>query len=143
MNNNSRSLLVAEYFHVIQREYLMAEFRRKIYFSPKDKRYFSRVMEFKREKIEDIAKRNQLMSIFTSPDKMRDLRAELFDPLNRPLFTMGPKDVANYYSINSDFSYRGEVWKLDAVKDDCVTLYNEHTQVYADNVPKAEVIRVL
>ena len=68
MNNNSRSLSVAEYFHVIQREYLMAEFRRKIYFSPKDKRYFSRVMEFKREKIEDIAKRNQLMSIFTSPE---------------------------------------------------------------------------
>lgn len=134
---------MAEYFHVIQREYLMAEFRRKIYFSPKDKRYFSRVMEFKREKIEDIAKRNQLMSIFTSPDKMRDLRAELFDPLNRPMFAMSPKDWVNYYSVNSDFSYRGEVWKLDAVKGDYITLYNERSQVYADNVPKSEVIRVL
>lgn len=141
--NSARSLSVAEYFHVIQREYLMAEFRRKIYFSPKDKRYFSRVMEFKREKICDIANRNKLTSIFTSPEKMRDVRAELFDPLNRPMFAMSPKDWMNYYSVNSDFSYRGEVWKLDAVKGDFITLYNEQSQVYADNVPKSEVIRVL
>ncbi len=141
--NNVRSLSVAEYFHVIQREYLMAEFRRKIYFSPKDKRYFSRVMEFKREKIHDIANRNKLTSIFTSPEKMRDVKAELFDPLNRPMFAMSPKDWVNYYSVNSDFSYRGEVWKLDAVKGDFITLYNERSQVYADNVPKSEVIRVL
>lgn len=141
--NNTRSLSVAEYFHVIQREYLMAEFRRKIYFSPKDKRYFSRVMEFKREKIHDIANRNKLTSIFTSPEKMRDVKAELFDPLNRPMFAMSPKDWVNYYSVNSDFSYRGEVWKLDAVKGDYITLYNERSQVYADNVPKSEVIRVL
>lgn len=141
--NSTRSLSVAEYFHVIQREYLMAEFRRKIYFSPKDKRYFSRVMEFKREKICDIANRNKLTSIFTSPEKMRDVRAELFDPLNRPMFAMSPKDWMNYYSVNSDFSYRGEVWKLDAVKGDFITLYNERSQVYADNVPKSEVIRVL
>ena len=141
--NNARSLSVAEYFHVIQREYLMAEFRRKIYFSPKDKRYFSRVMEFKREKIHDIANRNKLTSIFTSPEKMRDVKAELFDPLNRPMFAMSPKDWVNYYSVNSDFSYRCEVWKLDAVKGDYITLYNERSQVYADNVPKSEVIRVL
>ena len=141
--NSVRSLSVAEYFHVIQREYLMAEFRHKIYFSPKDKRYFSRVMEFKREKICDIANRNKLTSIFTSPEKMRDVRAELFDPLNRPMFAMSPKDWMNYYSVNSDFSYRGEVWKLDAVKGDFITLYNERSQVYADNVPKSEVIRVL
>lgn len=141
--NSVRSLSVAEYFHVIQREYLMAEFRRKIYFSPKDKRYFSRVMEFKRDKICDIANRNKLTSIFTSPEKMRDVRAELFDPLNRPMFAMSPKDWMNYYSVNSDFSYRGEVWKLDAVKGDFITLYNERSQVYADNVPKSEVIRVL
>lgn len=141
--NSVRSLSVAEYFHVIQREYLMAEFRRKIYFSPKDKRYFSRVMEFKREKICDIANRNKLTSIFTSPEKMRDVRAELFDPLNRPMFAMSPKDWMNYYSVNSDFSYRGEVWKLDAVKGDFITLYNERSQVYADNVPKSEVMRVL
>lgn len=141
--NNARSLSVAEYFYVIQREYLMAEFRRKIYFSPKDKRYFSRVMEFKREKIHDIANRNKLTSIFTSPEKMRDVKAELFDSLNRPMFAMSPKDWVNYYSVNSDFSYRGEVWKLDAVKGDYITLYNERSQVYADNVPKSEVIRVL
>jgi hypothetical protein len=141
--NNARSLSVAEYFYVIQREYLMAEFRRKIYFSPKDKRYFSRVMEFKREKIHDIANRNKLTSIFTSPEKMRDVKAELFDPLNRPMFAMSPKDWVNYYSVNSDFSYQGEVWKLDAVKGDYITLYNERSQVYADNVPKSEVIRVL
>ena len=143
MNDTSRSLSVAEYFHVVQREYLIAEFRRRIYFSPKDKRYYSRVMEFKREKIDDIASRNRLESIFTSAEKLRTLKDELFDPLNRPIWGMTAKDWSNYYSVNSDFSYRGEVWKLDAVKGDFLTLYNEHTQVYADAVPKAEVIRVL
>lgn len=143
MNDNSRSLSVAEYFHVIQREYIIVEFKRKIYFSPKDKRYYEKVMRFKREKIEDIANRNKLLSIFTSTDKMQAVRAELFDAMGRPNFLTTPKDKANYYSINSDFAYRGEVWKLDAVNGECLTLYNERTQVYADGVTKNEVIRIL
>lgn len=141
--NTKKNLSAAEYFHVVQQEYLMAEFRRKIYFSPKDKRYYERLMQYKREKIEDIGMRYRLLSIFNSVDKVNAIRAELFDPLGQPMFHMSEQDWKNYYSVNSDFSYRGEVWKLDAVKGDVLTLYNERQEVYADDVSKDEVIRIL
>lgn len=141
--DTKKNLSAAEYFHVVQQEYLMAEFRRKIYFSPKDKRYYERLMQYKREKIEDIGMRYRLLSIFNSVDKVNAICAELFDPLGRPMFHMSEQDWKNYYSVNSDFSYRGEVWKLDAVKGDVLTLYNERQEVYADDVSKDEVIRIL
>lgn len=141
--DTKKNLSAAEYFHVVQQEYLMAEFRRKIYFSPKDKRYYERLMQYKREKIEDIGMRYRLLSIFNSVDKVNAIRAELFDPLGRPMLHMSEQDWKNYYSVNSDFSYRGEVWKLDAVKGDVLTLYNERQEVYADDVSKDEVIRIL
>lgn len=141
--NTKKNLSAAEYFHVVQQEYLMAEFRRKIYFSPKDKRYYERLMQYKQEKIEDIGMRYRLLSIFNSVDKVNAIRAELFDPLGRPMFHMSEQDWKNYYSVNSDFSYRGEVWKLDAVKGDVLTLYNEQQEVYVDDVSKDEVIRIL
>lgn len=141
--NTKKNLSAAEYFHVVQQEYLMAEFRRKIYFSPKDKRYYERLMQYKREKIEDIGMRYRLLSIFNSVDKVNAIHAELFDPLGRPMFHMSEQDWKNYYSVNSDFSYRGEVWKLDAVKGGVLTLYNERQEVYVDDVPKDEVIRIL
>lgn len=141
--DTKKNLSAAEYFHVVQQEYLMAEFRRKIYFSPKDKRYYERLMQYKREKIEDIGMRYRLLSIFNSVDKVNAIRAELFDLLGRPMFYMSEQDWKNYYSVNSDFSYRGEVWKLEAVKGDVLTLYNERQEVYADDVSKDEVIRIL
>ena len=45
----TRNLSVAEYFHVIQKEYLIAEFRKKIYYNPKDKNYYQRVMNHKKK----------------------------------------------------------------------------------------------
>ena len=57
----TRNLSVAEYFDVIQREYYIAEFRRKIYYSPKDKRYYGRVMEHKKVKIEDLLERGEIV----------------------------------------------------------------------------------
>ena len=46
-NNTTRHLSVAEYFLQVQKEYLIADFRRKIYFSPKDKNYYTNVWSWK------------------------------------------------------------------------------------------------
>lgn len=43
----TRNLSVAEYFLQIQKEYLIADFRRKIYYSPKDKAYWTKVCGYK------------------------------------------------------------------------------------------------
>ena len=139
----TRNLSVAEYFDVIQREYYIAEFRRKIYYSPKDKRYYGRVMEHKRVKIEDIAKRNHLDSIFTSESKAAQVRGALFDEFGRPRFEMTAEDRNNYYSVGNEFSYCGSVWTLDAVQQDGkLVLYSSYYEQY-ETVDPADAIRIL
>ena len=139
----TRNLSVAEYFDVIQREYYIAEFRRKIYYSPKDKRYYGRVMEHKKAKIEDIAKRNHLNSIFNSESKARQIRGSVFDELGRPCFEMTPEDRNNYYSRGNEFSYCGSAWTLDTVQaDGKLVLYSSYYERY-ETVDPTEAIRIL
>lgn len=141
--NKTRNLSVAEYFDVIQKEYYIAEFRKKIYYSPKDKRYYGRVMEHKRAKIEDIAGRNHLDSIFTSDAKSAEIRGMLFDGLGRPVFDMTPEDRNNYYATGNEFSYCGRIWILDAIQSDGkLVLYSSHEERY-ETVERDEVIRIL
>ncbi len=39
----TRNISIAEYFDVLQREYIISEWRRKVYYSPRDKRYYTKV----------------------------------------------------------------------------------------------------
>jgi len=139
----TRNLSVAEYFDVIQREYYIAEFRKKIYYNPKDKRYYGRVMGHKMEKIQDIAERNHLDSIFTSVSKAAEIRGSLFDVTGRPRFELTETDRENYYSTGNEFSYRGGVWVLDSIQEDGqLVLYSSHDERY-EIVSPDDVIRIL
>lgn len=143
MDKKNRNLSVAEYFLIIQKEYLIAEFRKKIYFSKNDKIYYQRVMDGKRNKINDIAKRNRLDSIFNNSEKMEEMRAELFDKLGKPKFEMSPTDIENYYASGNEFSFRGDIWILDQIKEDgTLTLYSAKFQKYED-ANKENVCRIL
>lgn len=143
MEQKTRNLSAAEYFLVIQKEYLIAEFRKKIYYNPKDKAYYQRVMEYKAKKINDIAKRNRLDSILNNSEKLEEVRSELFDKLGKPKFELTEIDIDNYYAVGNEFSFRGEVWILDQVKDDgTLTLYSAKLQEYED-VNKDDVCRIL
>lgn len=139
----TRNLSAADYFLVIQKEYLIAEFRKKIYYSPKDKAYYQRVMRHKAEKINTIANRNRLDSILNNSAKMEEIRGELFDKLGKPKFKLTELDVENYYSVGNEFSYRGDIWILDQVNQDgTLTLYSPRLQQY-ENVEKFYVCRIL
>ena len=139
----TRNLSVAEYYEIIQKEYLIAEFRKKIYYSPKDKNYYQRVMSHKEEKIRDISERNRLDSIFTSQSMLSDMRNELFDNNGRPKFDMSETDVQNYYSVGNEFSYMGEIWILDQINEDgTLTIYSNRHQRY-EKVPIEDVCRIL
>lgn len=143
MEHKNRNLSVAEYFLIIQKEYLIAEFRKKIYFSKNDKIYYQRVMDGKKNKINDIAKRNRLDSIFNNSEKMEEMRAELFDKLGKPKFEMSPTDIENYYASGNEFSFRGDIWILDQIKEDgTLTLYSAKFQKYED-ANKENVCRIL
>ena len=143
MDKKNRNLSVAEYFLIIQKEYLIAEFRKKIYFSKNDKIYYQRVMDGKKNKINDIAKRNRLDSIFNNSEKMEEMKAELFDKLGKPKFEMSPTDIENYYASGNEFSFRGDIWILDQIKEDgTLTLYSAKLQQYED-AKKENVCRIL
>lgn len=144
MNNiKTRNLSVAEYFLQIQREYLIADFRRKIYFSPKNKTYWNKVCNYKEARINAIAKRNNLNSIFNSESKLEELRNELFDHLGKPKFNMTPDDIKNYYSNGNEFSYQGEIYILDQVdQDKTLTLYSPSKEEYI-NVSMSDVSRII
>ena len=139
----TRNLSISEYFNVLQEEYLIAEFRKKIYYSPKDKAYYGRVMMHKRNKIENISKRNNLESIFTSDKKYWEVYNKLFDHSCRPKFLMNEKDVTNYYNPGNEFSYKGKVWILDQInQNDTLILYNKEENLF-EEVKKEEVFRIV
>lgn len=139
----TRNLSVAEYFLQLQKEYLLADFRRKIYYSPKDKAYYEKLMGYKKEKIVKIAKRNRLKSIFSDKRTMKSIKAELFSDDGHPIFELNTFDKQNYYSVGSEFSYMGEIWTLDQVKEDGnLTLYSLKLQRYEEVKPE-DTIRIL
>lgn len=143
VTNKTRNLSVAEYFLAIQKEYLIAEFRKKIYFSPNDKAYYQKVMNYKAEKINDIASRNRLDSILNNSERMEEMRDELFDKLGKPKFEMSKTDLENYYAVGNDFSFRGDIWILDQINEDgTLILYSEKLQVY-EIADKDEICRIL
>lgn len=136
-----KNLSVVEYYEALQREYLIAEFRSKIYISPNDKRYYRRVMRHKREKIEDIAQRNNLDSIFTSEAKQREYRDSLFEH-GKPLFELTFKDKECYFAVGNYFSYNGEAWKLESVEGDFLVIFSEK-QNKKEKISKKIAIRIL
>ncbi len=142
-NNTTRHLSVAEYFLQVQKEYLIADFRRKIYFSPKDKNYYTKVCGYKKSRIDKISERNKLHSIFNSEEKLNELRHELFDSFGRPKFKMTEEDNNNYYANGNEFSYKGEIYILDQVREDGqLTIYSPMKEEYL-TVGKFDVARIL
>ena len=143
MDSKNRELSAAEYFIQIQKEYLIAQFRSKIYFSPKNKRYWKKVMDYKAEKIKSIAMRNKLNSIFNSEEKMKDFQNRLFDRSGRPRFELTPEDLKNYYTAGNEFSFRGEIYTLDAIRSDgTLQLYSVEKQEF-EVANKEDVCRIL
>ena len=119
---NDRRLTVAEYFNAIQREYLIADFKRKIYANSKDRSYYSKVANFKNEKITDISERNCLKSVLNDKDVLKEFRNLLFSESGAPLFYMNEIDLRNYYTIDCEFSYKGKICILKGCIDDEATM---------------------
>lgn len=143
MDRQNRKLSPAEYYMQIQREYLIAQFRSKIYFSPKDKRYWKKVMRYKADKINSIASRNKLHSIFNSDEKMEDFFKKLFCSNGRPRFELTDEDWKNYYTVGNDFSYHGEIYNLDSIiQDRKLRLFSSEKNEFI-TVDKEDVCRII
>lgn len=139
----TRNISIAEFFDVLQREYLINEWRGKVYYSPKDRRYYERVCGYKRQRVEDISNRNGLKSIFNDEGVLATYRDTLFDSNGKPKFDMTYEDVRNYYSNGSDWVYKGRPYVLISVEGDSVVM-KDATVSSSDmiKVDKKEIRRI-
>lgn len=111
VKEKTRNLSTFDYLEVLSSEYVVAEMRKKIYPHSKDKQFYSRTMLHKREKIEDIASRNSLPTIFNDTKVKEAIYARLIPAFGLPNFSykneevraeLEAKDVANYYSQDGE-----------------------------------------
>ena len=138
----SRNLSKSEYFDAIQREYIIADFKRRFYSKTKDKEYYAKVARFKAEKINDSANRNNLISVINDEQKYKEVRRTLINELNQPLFEMSDIDLQNYYREGCEFVHEREVWILKGTYMKRAVIYKKDSNIQKD-VSIDEIARVL
>lgn len=103
----SRSLSVYQYFQVLQVEWLVADLRVRIFPSKKDKDYWIKVKEGKRQVVEDIAEKNHLPTIFNDSEMRRAFENKVYVDKGHPNFhykddwykyLQEPLDLLHYYT---------------------------------------------
>lgn len=82
----SRNLSVNQLFEILQEEYIVCELRFKIYPILIHKNYWKDLMEKKKEKIIDIARRNNLFSIFDDKRVKLDFEKKIIPEIGFPKF---------------------------------------------------------
>lgn len=113
LDNKNRNLSLFKFFEQLQLEYIVAELRKKIYPSDKDKNYYQKVMDNKKTKIQDIGIRNSLPSIFSTDLKVKNsLYLKVYKEVGFPLFL-----------------YRDEAHKLECESLDLRHYYKEGKEV--------------
>lgn len=83
----TRYLSTYEFYEAVQIEYICCVLRARIYPKPKDKEYWNRVAEGKKNTIESISSRNgNLPSIFTDSDLLSALQRRVYREETYPCF---------------------------------------------------------
>lgn len=107
----SRHQSLYEYLECLQLEYITCELRKKVYFKRKDKSYYSKTMDRKKIKIEDIAERNHLPTIFNDDKIKEGMYSLVYKEHGYPEFIYNSeedkvefleKDKENYYLKGSE-----------------------------------------
>ena len=100
--NKTRNLSLLDYLEVLQNEYFINEFRSRFYTRNKDREYYKKVYNCKKEKIQNISNQNSIKSIFTSEDYYRFVKDKLFNKKGFPQFPLLFRDLENYYHNGCD-----------------------------------------
>lgn len=107
----TRELSTAEYFINLQKEYLIADLRRKVYFKESDRKYWTKVAAYKRERIEKIALRSNISSIFSDHRLFEEIKFTFYGKGGFPNIpykdeyeysNLHSKDVYGYYAKDID-----------------------------------------
>lgn len=122
----SRHINILEFLEQLQLEYYQADFRRSIHHSPKNKAYWKRVMEGKREKILNVSSRSDLDNIFNNEAEAAEFRARIFPSAKHIAikFELTPEEIKLYYAPGSPVKVEVEAGKFVSGKIE---------EVYFDN----------
>ncbi len=96
-----RDQTVSQFLDSLQQEYFISEIRSKIYPKEKDKRYYKKLMKYKREKIEKIQSMHSLLTIFNSEELRNEYIHCIYPDVGLPKFDMNEQDIRNYFSNGS------------------------------------------
>lgn len=116
-NKKTRDLSILEFLKALQIEYINAELRRKIYPKVKDKSFYKRTLERKKEKILDISNRNKLPNIFNDDQIKKDFYEMIYIEWGIPNFLYKDElhhtefrrwDVINYFLPESEVRIKRE-----------------------------------
>ena len=114
MTEKSRHIPLTDFLEALQIEYLVAEIRAKIYYKPKDKKFWKdRVMVGKKDKITNIIANNpSLKTIFSSEEEKSRIRSKIMKPFGFP----------NFY-------YRDEVQRLELEYKDFFAFFSKGSEI--------------
>jgi hypothetical protein len=111
VKEKTRNLSTFDYLEVLSSEYVVAEIRKKIYPHSKDKAFYAKTMSHKRAKIEDIASRNSLPTMFNDTKVKEAIYSRIIPAFGLPNFSykneevraeLEAKDIANYYAQDGE-----------------------------------------
>lgn len=151
---STKKLSVYELFQILQIEWIVADLRARIY--PNDiKPYWNRVKEGKKKRINDIAEKNSLPTIFTDEEMKRILEKKVYQPQGIPVFRytdiehekmQQPLDLIYYYSKDATVRFEefgiqkvGKIKSFVPPNDYCMVEYEDKTQ----KMLLSEVTRIL
>lgn len=111
-----KNLSPHDYLEVLQREYIVAELRKKIYPSKGDREFWIKIMGYKQEKIDDISVRNNLPTMFNNKKEKERLYRDVYNESGYPNFkyrdheriakddrlSLPESDFINYYLVDSE-----------------------------------------
>jgi hypothetical protein len=153
--DKSRKQTVYEFFQTLQVEWIVADLRSRIYPQASDKSYWTKVKEGKKIKIETIAEKNFLPTIFVDSEMKRALENKVYNAKGVPAFLykdpahermQRPLDLTYYYAKDADvrFESYGDL-KIGKIKSyvpfsETIVLISEEKEI---TVPTEEVTRII
>lgn len=114
----SRQLPLQEYYSILQKEWLVSHLRWMIYTGERDKNYYKeREMNGKRKIIEDLSLRNNLVSIFTSSERMDYYKNMIYNETGLPNFIYRSDEDRSVRRKRDILSYFSKGCKVEIVSE--------------------------
>lgn len=99
----NRDIPIIEFIEVLEREYISAYIRKKIFPRKKDKSYWSKVMNGKKDKIENLCSKNSLSSIFNNSQREIEIWRRIVPQYGMPSLFINKHMIDRYNKSKKKF----------------------------------------